>query len=354
MFSVPASSTYSFSLPPVAQPAFGVRLPGYAWPAAVPRAADSTPLQQLAGATMGTTWSLRMANPRMLPLDAVQATVQGALDAVIAQMSHWEVDAFISRFNRAPAGSCHAMPANFATVLAAALHWAAASGGALDPSVGPLVGLWGFGPQAAADVPPHPSALAAARARCGWTRIGFDAEGRLLQPGGLSLDFSGIAKGHAVDAGAEALRAMGLDDFLLEVGGELRGEGRRPGGAPWQVAVDPGHSGEGAVLRIALSGRAVATSGDRWHVREHGGRRWSHTVDPRSGEPVGHALAAVTVLHERCMDADALATVLTVLGPDEGLAFAERHAVAALFAGRGADGALCLRESTHWKAQVPA
>jgi len=349
-------TSYSFPLTPpatpgAARPDFGTRLAGYAAPAA-PRAADPPQLQQLAGATMGTNWSLRVVNPRMLPLEAIRAAVRHALDAVVAQMSHWERDAFISRFNRAPADSRHTMPDAFSAVLRRALHWAAESGGAMDPSVGRLVGLWGFGPDAAdvAKAPPSAQALAAARACGGWDRIRFDADGRLVQPGGLSLDFSGIAKGFAVDAGIEALRGLGLADLLFEVGGELRGIGRRPGGQPWQVAVDPG---DGIALRIALSDRAVATSGDRWHVREHGGRRWSHTLDPRTGEPVAHALAAVTVLHATCMDADALATVLTVLGRAEGLAFADRHGVAALFAERPAGaGGLLLHESAAWAAQA--
>lgn len=303
---------------------------------------------------MGTTWSLRVDNPRMLPLDALRHAVQSALDEVVAQMSHWDPDSALGRFNRAPAGSMHTLPGAFNDVLARALHWAEASGGALDPGMGPLVALWGFGPNAVDEdsLPPDAAALAAAHARCGWQRIAHDAAVRtLVQPGGLSLDLSGIAKGYGVDAGVAALQRLGLGDFLLEVGGELRGVGRRPGGLPWQVQVDPG---AGPGLRIALADRAVATSGDRWHVREQAGRRWSHTLDPRTGEPVAHALASVTVLHEHCMDADALATVLTVLGIEEGRAFADRHGAAALFARREPDGTLALHPSAAWLAQAPA
>lgn len=303
---------------------------------------------------MGTTWSLRVDNPRMLPLDALGHAVQSALDEVVAQMSHWDPDSALGRFNRAPAGSTHTLPGAFNDVLARALHWAEASGGALDPGMGPLVALWGFGPDAVDDdrLPPDAAALAAAHARCGWQRIAHDAAVRtLVQPGGLSLDLSGIAKGYGVDAGVAALQRLGLGDFLLEVGGELRGVGRRPSGLPWQVQVDPG---AGPGLRIALADRAVATSGDRWHVREQAGRRWSHTLDPRTGEPVAHALASVTVVHEHCMDADALATVLTVLGIEEGRAFAERHGVAALFARREPDGTLALHPSAAWLAQASA
>jgi thiamine biosynthesis lipoprotein len=302
---------------------------------------------------MGTTWSLRVDDPRMLPLDALRQAVQSALDEVVAQMSHWDPDSVLGRFNRAPAGSTHTLPEALNNVLARALHWADLSDGALDPGIRPLVALWGFGPDAAAQdrLPPDTAALAAARAHCGRQRIAHDAASRqLVQPGGLSLDLSGIAKGYGVDAGVAALQQLGLHDFLLEVGGELRGVGRRPGGLPWQVMVDPG---AGPGLRIALADRAVATSGDRWQVQERAGRRWSHTIDPRTGEPVAHALASVTVLHEHCMDADAIATVLTVLGIEEGRAFADRHGVAALFARRQPDGTLVLHPSAGWLAQAP-
>lgn len=330
---------------PAPAPSFARRLAdGYA-AAALPRRADPSSLQRLEGRTMGTTWSLRFDNPRMLALAQVRAAVEDALGRVVAQMSHWEPGSDISRFNRAPAGSRRRLPAEFANVLACALDWARASGGALDPTIAPLVACWGFGPQAASAAP-DAHALADAAARVGWQRLCFEpGDASVLQPGGVVLDLSGIAKGFAVDHGVEALRALGLQDLLFEVGGELRGAGRRPGGLPWQVQVD---AGTGPALRVPLADMSVATSGDRWHVREDGGRRWSHSIDPRSGQPVGPALAGVTVLHAQCMQADALATVLTVLGPDEGPRFADDHGIAALFSVRGAEG-LAWRASAAWK-----
>ena len=323
------------------------RAGGYA-NAAVPRRADPASLQQLAGQTMGTTWSLRFDNPQMLALERVRETVEAALARVIAQMSHWEPASDISRFNAAPAGSHHVLPVEFADVMACASHWAQASGGAIDPTVGPLVACWGFGPDAQ-DKPPAADALAEARARVGWHRLSFDAEnGSLHQPGGVSLDLSGIAKGFAVDHGVDALRTLGLADLLFEIGGELRGIGRRPGGQPWQVRVEGDPS---AAQRVALADMAVATSGDRWHRHEHGERRWSHTIDPRTGEPVAHALTGVTVLHPQCMQADALATVLTVLGPSEGFAFAERRDIAALFVGPD-DAQPRTRATRAWLSQT--
>ena len=328
------------------------RAGGYA-NAAVPRRADPASLQQLGGQTMGTTWSLRFDNPQMLPLTQVCEAVEAALARVLAQMSHWEPDSLISRFNAAPAGSRHALPAEFAQVMQCALAWAQASGGAIDPTVGALVARWGFGPAAAQDSAlPSPDALAAIHSHVGWQRLTFDeADHTLLQPGGVQLDLSGIAKGFAVDHGVDALRALGLTDLLFEIGGELRGIGRRPGGAPWQVQVNTEMP---PPQRIALADMAVATSGDRWHRRALEGRSWSHTIDPRDGEPVAHALASVTVLHPQCMQADALATVLTVLGPDEGLAFAQQRDIAALFICRADNGSFTEQATRAWQAQVSA
>ncbi len=282
---------------------------------------------------MGTTWTLRLCNPSMLPLELVASSVRMALDQVVGQMSTWEAESEISRFNRAAAGTAHALGPEFAEVLDCALNWASASGGAIDPTIGPLVALWGFGAHAkAVATAPSPAALAAAHRRVGWKRLAFDARQRtLMQPGGVWLDLSGIAKGFAVDHVAAALQRLGLRDFLIEVGGELRGAGRRPGGQPWQVRVESARD-EG--IALGLADMAVATSGDRWHAHEHGGRRWSHTIDPRSGESVQHTLTSVTVVHSQCMHADALATVLTVLGPEDGFAFAQDRGIAAVFVRR--------------------
>lgn len=314
---------------------------GYA-PAPVLRQADPAALQQLAGRSMGTSWRCKFGNPRMLPLRDVQSACEAALSRVVTQMSPWLPDSDISRFNAAPAGTRQPLPVEFAQVLRCALAWAKASDGAFDPTIAPLVDLWGFGPRPRPEDgpgrqdPPGAAEIAALRARGGWTRLELHAAtDELLQPGGLRLDLSGIAKGFAVDSVLAALADLGIADALVEVGGELRASGRRPGGGPWRVAVETG-AGRSCVL--ALEQRAVATSGDAFHAFDHGGRRYSHTLDPRTGHPVTHDVASVTVLHADCMQADALATVLCVLGPEDGVAFAREHAIAALFARRGASG----------------
>ncbi|MEG3000399.1 MAG: FAD:protein FMN transferase [Comamonas sp.] len=296
-------------------------------------------LQTLHGTTMGTTWSLRLVNPDYAPLAPVQALVQSTLDTVIAQMSNWQEDSHITRFNTAAPGSWHTLPAELAQVIDAALHWAQACDGAWDPTVGALVALWGYGPRAQPDLPhsgrlPSDAAVAQALQHCGYQRLQWQpAARRLLQPGGLQLDLSGIAKGFAVDWVAQRLQAAGWQHGLLEIGGEILGWGQRPDGQPWRVAVAglPPEVQGTMPEAVALRDGALATSGDHWHVFTQGGRRYSHTIDPRTGQPVAHALTSITVFHAQCMYADALATVLTVLGPQAGWDFALAQNVAAVF-----------------------
>lgn len=302
----------------------------------LPRLREPGGLHQLTGQTMGTSWSVKFGNPQMRPLDGVRTAIDAALAQVVGQMSTWEAEADISRYNSAEAGSTHTLAPEFAQVLQCALHWARASGGACDPTVGPLVALWGFGAHAGPRRPPSPHELDHARARSGWSRLPFDIEQRrVVQPGGLALDLSGVAKGFAVDQVARALQALALPDFLIDIGGELYGHGRRPDGLPWRVALPQ----QGTLV---LDGRAIATSGDAWHVWEHAGRRYSHTLDPRTGAPITHDLMSATVMHEHCMHADALATALLVLGPVEGMAFAETHGLAVQFVLREATGPVAL------------
>jgi thiamine biosynthesis lipoprotein len=306
-------------------------------------------VHELGGPTMGTRWSVKFWHP-IGTLSPSHVVLREAIDAVLAtvvrQMSPWEPDSDISRFNRAAAGQWLALPEPFFTVLHSSLALARDSGGAYDPTVGPVVDLWGFGPAPARDSAPASAALQTAQARVGWQRIALDVpQRRARQPGGSGLDLSSIAKGYAVDAVARALREHGCENALVEVGGELLGCGRRPDGTPWRVAVKlPGiaiadadaDEAQGPVL--ALPDLAVATSGDDFRHFIAYGERCSHTIDPRSGRPIRHALASVTVVHPQCMQADALATALLVLGPEAGWADAERLKLAALFIRRSPDG----------------
>lgn len=295
---------------------------------------------------MGTTWSVRLVAARNADLHPLHAGIQARLDAVVRQMSTWEADSDISRYNRADAGAWLAIPDGFHAVLACALDIAAASNGAFDPTVGALVGLWGFGADARAPhAIPDAAQVQAARGRDGWRRIQLDLQARRLrQPGGLRLDLSAIAKGHGVDLVAALLREAGIAGALVEVGGELYGYGRKPDGDPWRVLVEAGPDGDDAseARVLELDGIAVATSGDRWHRYDHAGaagvRRYTHTIDPRSGEPVARAPTAVSVIAADAMHADAWCTALTVLGADAGFDFAQSRGLAARFLDHGGDG----------------
>lgn len=311
----------------------------------IPHDLDETPppagaeLYELRGDTMGTTWSVRMAGPRGLMPDMLRMGVERQLASVIADMSTWEADSALSRFNRAEAGSWQELPPDFFTVLDYSLALAAESGGAFDPTVGPLVNLWGFGPEGKRRTAPAAEALAAASARCGWQRLQLDEENlTALQPGAVYVDFSGVAKGFAVDKVSDYLFEQGFVNHLVEIGGELRGRGIRPDGHPWWVMLEAvQENSAGIETVIALHNLAVATSGDYRRYFIEGEQRYAHTIDPRNGRPVTHALASVTVLHPECMQADAQATVLMVLGVAEGLAYAEAHDLAALFVERRDD-----------------
>ncbi|WP_343064739.1 FAD:protein FMN transferase [Marilutibacter spongiae] len=299
-----------------------------------PLAAQAGQVRHLAGQSMGTTWQVTVASDR--DEAALRAGIQGQLDEVVAEMSTWEAGSDISRFNAAPAGTAQVLPEGFFRVLQAALALAADTGGAYDPTVGPLVNLWGFGPDGERLAAPTGAAIAAARPRTGWQRLAIDPARRVaIQPGGLYVDLSSIAKGYAVDRVADYLDASGSTAWLVEVGGELRARGRHPEGRAWHVAVERPDPQDGTArddgIVVALEDLAMATSGDYRHFFDDAGQRYSHTIDPRTARPVAHALASVTVLHRDCMQADALATAMSVLGPHEGWRYALDHDLAVLF-----------------------
>lgn len=287
---------------------------------------------------MGTSWTVRLVLPAGLDEPTIRATILAALDGVTREMSTWEPDSAISRYNAATPGTWHDLPDGFATVLGCAVRIAEASGGAFDPTIGPAAGLWGFGPLGPAPRPDAP-AVARERGRIGWTRLRRE-NGRLLQPGGIELDLSGIAKGYAVDRVTDDLIASGIASLLVEIGGELRGQGVKPDLSPWWVALErpPDAPASLPETGVALHGLSVATSGDYRRFAGEGLARYSHTIDPRTGAPVDGTVASVSVLHRSCMEADALATALTVLGLEEGMSFATRHDVPALFLERAPEG----------------
>jgi thiamine biosynthesis lipoprotein len=282
---------------------------------------------------MGTTWTVKLVIPSEEILPVIRAGIEKQLNLVVNQMSTWEEHSHLSCFNRAPAGTWQALPPEFYRVLDYALSVACDTGGAYDPTAGPLVNLWGFGPNYPRTTAPASALIGEVRQRSGWWKIKLDPEMRAaFQPGGIYVDLSAVAKGYAADRIAGFLEESGIANYLVETGGELRGAGFKPDASPWWVGIEqpPGFESYPETI-VACFGIAVATSGDYRRYFEQGGRRYSHTIDPRTGYPVNHNLASVTVLHESCMPADALSTALTVLGPEEGFSFARRHNLAAHF-----------------------
>ncbi len=282
--------------------------------------------EALGGRAMGTTYSVQAGCPDALP----RADIGAVLDRVDAQMSTYRGDSELMRFNRAPVGPWIAVSRDLAEVAAEAFRVAEQTGGAFDPTVGPLVARWGFGPEATVPFDER--------------QIGYRNLRHRLDPPALAkraplaLDLSAIAKGHAVDRIAELLLAARCDAFLIELGGEIRTKGRAPSGGAWRIGVES-PAGDGYVGKpILLEDGALATSGDYRQYREEGGRRISHILDPRRGEPIAHATTAVTVVAQTARAADAYATALLVLGEEDGLDFATQEDLAALFVVRGESG----------------
>ncbi len=205
-------------------------------------------------------------------------------------------------------------------VLASAVGWARRTAGAFDPTVAPLLDLWDIpsGPHP----PPPPGAVAEALGRTGWHRVRLDGEGRWVDLGGTEIDLGGIAKGYAIDRAVEALRSAGARDFLVDAGGDLYVAGTK-GGRPWRIAIQ--HPRADRYLRIVepLEG-ALVTSGDYERFFEWEGKRFHHILDPRTGRPA-RGCQSVTVWAPAAVDADALATAVFVLGPEQGLELLERE-----------------------------
>lgn len=305
--------------------------------------------EQIGGTSMGTTWTVKYAGTgKGATRQELTNAVQCALDGIVDEMSTWEPDSIISTLNRAERGWYQVPPAFF-HVLHQALELAAQTGGAYDPTVGRLTDLWGFGPPGPVDTPPTQNTVDAQLALCGWQRSALNREHRgVWQPGGLRFDLSSIAKGYGVDEIARVLDAHGLENYLAELGGELKARGLSPRATRWEVEIeDPGQSG--ANLPVLLTNCALATSGDYRRCFTHEGRRYAHTLDLRSGQPLQNSLESVSVVHAQCMMADGLATALLCLGAEKGLAYARRHRIAALFMSRDEQG-LAVEITDEFKA----
>jgi len=298
---------------------------------------------ELSGEALGTTWHVRVRAAADGPdPQALAGPIREELEAVDARMSGWREASELSRFNASGSTGWFAVSDPTAHVVAEALAVHRLSGGAFDPTVGPLVAAWGFGPAERRTRPPQDAALAAALRRVDAAGLAVRREPPALRKArpDLVLDLAGVAKGYAVDAVARRLRALGVRDALVEVGGELRAHGAGPDGGAWRVAVEeplPGARRPAWVLD--LEDEALATSGDYRERFRWKGRRYGHVLDPRTGHPVSHGLVSVSVVAPEAARADAWATALLVLGREAGRRVAEREGLAVLFVSRADHGA---------------
>lgn len=309
----------------------------------------------LSGQTMGTTYVVKVVLPGGVSYDNKYLTdlIQKPLDEVNARMSTFREDSELSRFNQFLDTTPFAVSKETAEVFAMAQRVSQASDGAFDVTGGPLVNAWGFGPPGRATQTPTEEELERLRRRVGYRLLEVNAEEGALRKArpDIYCDLSAIAKGYGVDKVAEALERAGFTDYMVEIGGEVRARGLNPTGQPWRIAIEkpvPYVRGEIDTV-VPLRDCSLATSGDYRNFYEENGKRLSHTIDPGTGRPITHQLASVSVIHKECAMADAYATAIMVLGPEEGLAFAEREGLAAVFLVHAGQGGFTRTATLHFE-----
>jgi thiamine biosynthesis lipoprotein len=312
--------------------------------ACAPRAVD------FAGETMGTTYH---ATVTRMPASVGREVVQAEIDAVLADvdrhLSTWDAGSELSKFNAGPGVDWVTVSPTLLEAVEQAQAVSRLTDGAFDATVSPLVRAWGFGSGARRDAgPPGAAEIARLQEFVGHQKLELRRAPPALRKTvpGLHVDLDGIAPGLAVDRIAARFEALGIGDYLVELGGEVRARGRNPAGRTWRVAVEAPLPGERRPLEVVeLDGLGVSTSGDYRDFRDLAGRRISHTLDPRTGAPVTHRLTSATVIHPSAAMADGLATAIMVLGPEDGLSLARRLGLAVLLIERAEDGSFVRSET---------
>ena len=327
--------------------------------------------------------------------EAVQAEIRHQLDQLDAAVSTYRDDSDLARFNAAPAGTCQPMPPMALELARSAKQLAADSEGAYDVTLLPVLDAWKFGPKAAREKaqnktpgdgdtpaaghdkpltvdqlmaqsgaskqpsqpPARPSldadTLASLRAHTGMGHLKITGD-QLCKDAPITVEFNSIAAGYIIDRLAERFANQGIHDYLIEVTGEIRAAGEKPGGHPWLIAIEaPLDHDRKAQRLVQLKDEAISTSGDYRNYREENGRRYSHLIDPRTLAPIEHTLAAATVVTPEAMRADGLSTLLMVLGPEHGYDYAVRHQLAALLVSRTPQG-FRTRTTPAFDARFPA
>jgi len=304
---------------------------------------ESPVISKISGPTMGTEYHISWVSDQQgkAALDIERQKVKQLVDNLLIDfnksMSTYDPSSELSLINQRADmdSSWQVIGADLYRVLLMSKQINQQSNGAFDVTVGPLVNLWGFGPSKSQNQIPEQDDIHAMMKQVGSAAISLrqsDSRFELQLTSQRYIDLSAIAKGDAVDVLGLLLQKQGIDNYLVEVGGEIIAHGIKPENQPWRIAIEaPNDDGRSVQIIIPLSSMGVATSGDYRNFFEQDGQRFSHTIDGRTGYPVKHNLASVSVLHESVAMADAWATALTVLGAEEGLKLAEKHSLAAYF-----------------------
>ena len=288
---------------------------------------DRTPeVIKISGGKMGTTYHITIVAEQPAPSDLAEQ-IDAVLTQVDQSMSTYKPESELSQFNGLAAGQSMTVSKGLWEVLAISKTIWQQSDGAFDPTIGPAVDLWGFGPVQTYDRVPSEEEIAQTLLGTGYQHLLMSDDRTISKDLPIRLDLSAVAKGYAVDQVADLLESLALPDYLVEIGGEMRVSGLNPEGGPWRVAVEsPDASGTVDTI-LPLHNVAVATSGDYRNYFEKDGKRYSHTIDPKTGAPITHNLASVTVIATRCADADAWATAFSVMGPERALSLANNLSI---------------------------
>ncbi|WP_261882685.1 FAD:protein FMN transferase [Vibrio pelagius] len=294
----------------------------------------------LNGPTMGTSYNIKYINSDDFPAsDKVHAEIDRLLEEVNDQMSTYRKDSELSRFNQYEGGDAFEVSEQTATVVKEAIRLNGLTEGALDVTVGPLVNLWGFGPEARPEVVPTDEELAARKQKIGIHHLSVEGNKLTKDLPSLYVDLSTIAKGWGVDVLADYLDSIGIHNYMVEVGGEIRLKGLNRENVGWRIAIEKPSVEERTIQEIIEPGdMAIATSGDYRNYFERDGVRYSHIINPETGKPIHHKVVSVTVLAPSSMTADGLSTGLMVLGEVKGMEIANQHNIPAFMVVKTADG----------------
>ncbi|MEM6276776.1 MAG: FAD:protein FMN transferase [Pseudomonadota bacterium] len=305
-------------------------------PLALAACKDRTNIMQFTGTTMGTTYSIVAVDADgVLSRSKVEGSIETVLADVNAQMSNWDPSSEVARFNAAGTEPFTVSPA-FANVMAAAQEVKRLSDGHFDVAVGELIDAWGFGAAINTETMPSDTEIASALSTVGDIEVTPDALQK--ETAGTQIYLSSIGKGYGVDAIGAALAALGIENYMVEIGGDLLTAGVNPDGNPWQIGVEAPTVLSGVQQVLGVSGKGLATSGDYRNYFERDGQRYSHILDAATGHPITHKTASATVVTENAMLADAWSTAMLILGSETGLALADALDIAVLFIDRDGDG----------------